>query len=89
VIERFVDDDAGYRAWIYRNLSGYVVNAARTPDPDDLVLHRATCDTISPATGASWTQDYVKVCSQSRFELESWARESVGGTVTPCAHCAP
>jgi hypothetical protein len=27
VVERFQDDDAGYRTWLYSNMGGYVVNA--------------------------------------------------------------
>src|SRR6184192_2522819 len=54
LIETFHDDDAGYRSWLYANLGGYVVNALRGANPGEPVLHRATCDTITPTPDKSW-----------------------------------
>jgi len=57
----FEDDDAGYRDWLWSNLSGYVVNAQRGSNPGEPILHRATCDTITPTPDREWTKDYIKI----------------------------
>lgn len=87
-METFQDDDAGYRAWLYGNLSGYVVNALRGVNPGEPILHRATCDTITPTPDRSWTIEYIKVCSTDRFQLESWARAHDRRLVA-CEFCDP
>jgi hypothetical protein len=87
-IQEFRDDDAGYRSWLYANLGGFVVNAAQRPAPGYLVLHRATCETITPTPDKAWTKDYSKVCSGDRYELEAWAR-SLGGRLRTCERCDP
>lgn len=81
-------DDSGYRAWLYENLRGFVVDAGRNPTPDYLVLHRATCDTITPTPDRAWTAEYTKVCSNDRIEFETWAR-SLGGRLSSCEFCDP
>jgi hypothetical protein len=83
-----VDDDPGYLAWLRDNPDGYVINAARRPQPSYLVLHCAMCRTISgdPARGGHWTLDYIKVCGD-RGRLEQWALVEVGGPVHPCGIC--
>lgn len=85
---RFVDDDDGYLAWIAQRPDGFVLNTQRTPKSNYLRLHRATCRTIIILQpGASrWTMDYIKICG-TRTELESWARDAVGGAVQPCPLC--
>ena len=87
-VETFQDDDAGYRAWIWANLDGFVVNAQRGANPGEPVLHRATCDTITPTPDREWTTQYVKICSTKRFELDSWAR-SHDRRLTACVFCDP
>ncbi|WP_309112724.1 hypothetical protein [Saccharothrix sp.] len=88
-MQTFMDDDAGYERWLAGHPDLFVVNAERTPRPSYLVLHRATCRTIggTPARGARWTADYIKVCG-SRVDLEAFARE-VGGAARACGLCAP
>ena len=85
----FKDDDAGYREWLARHKGSesFVLNTERNPKPTYLILHRATCHTISgaPAHGTQWTHDFIKVCG-TRAELESFAR-SVGGTAQTCGIC--
>jgi len=87
-VERFQDDDAGYRTWLYANMSGYVVNALRGPNLGVPILHRATCETITPTPDKAWTAEYIKVCSTDRFELEGWAREH-NQRLHPCEFCNP
>ncbi|MGH4020320.1 MAG: hypothetical protein ACRDT0_14010 [Pseudonocardiaceae bacterium] len=86
---RFVDNDDGYLAWIAQHTDGFVLNTERNPNPYYLRLHRATCWTITrlQPNARRWTTgDYIKICG-SRTELESWARDTVGGTVQPCRLC--
>lgn len=87
-MQTFEDNEAGYRSWIWSNLSGYVVNAQRGGNPGEPILHRATCDTITPTPDRDWTAQYVKVCSTDRFELETWARE-MDRKLTSCTFCDP
>jgi hypothetical protein len=88
-VREFHDNDGGYLAWLAAHPDGFVLNTNRTPRPSYLMLHRATCGTISgtPARGAGWTTgDYAKVCG-TRTELENFARLRVGGDPTPCGDC--
>jgi hypothetical protein len=41
-------------------MGGYVVNALRGIVPGEHVLHRATCETITPTPDKVWTGDYIK-----------------------------
>lgn len=88
MLARFEDDEAGYRDWLWSHLSGYVVNAERGSNPGEPILHRATCDTITPTPDRAFTKDYVKVCAPKRFELDEWAR-SVDRRLRPCVFCDP
>jgi hypothetical protein len=90
-MQQFIDDESGYLGWIAGHPSGFVVNALREPRPEYLILHRATCGTISgmPARGNYWTKDFGKTCSLNRAELEGWARRHVGGELHPCGLCRP
>jgi hypothetical protein len=87
-MEVFQDDDAGYRAWLWSNLTGFIVNAQRGTNPGEPILHKATCDTITPTPDKAWTGDYIKVCSTDRYELDAWAR-ALGRRLTPCTACDP
>src|SRR5262249_32277328 len=88
LMETFENDDAAYKKWLYANLSGYVVNALRGGNPGEPILHRATCDTITPTPDKAWTGEYIKLCSERRSELETWAR-SHGRRLIPCCFCDP
>jgi hypothetical protein len=87
-MEVFQDDDAGYRAWLWSNLNGFIVNAQRGSNPGEPILHRAACDTITPTPDKEWTREYIKICSTSRHELDAWAREH-GRRLTACTACDP
>jgi hypothetical protein len=43
----FVDDDPGYLGWVAAHPAGYVVNTTRLPSAGYLMMHRATCPTIT------------------------------------------
>ena len=87
-MEIFHQDDAGYRVWVWANLAGYVVNAQRGSNPGEPILHRSTCDTITPTPEKEWTVDYIKVCSNKLYELEEWGR-TVDRRLTSCVFCQP
>ena len=89
MIIEFLHDDSGYLAWVRDHTNGYVLNCDPKPVPSYLMLHRATCWTITgePSSGRSWTSAYQKVCSDSRGELDRWAAQV--GALTPCETCQP
>lgn len=88
--QTFVDNDAGYRRWLGEHPEGFVLNTYRRPRADYLRLHRSSCRLINgtPANGARWTADYIKVCGDVG-QLKRWAKDQVGGELWPCAHCLP
>ena len=76
---RFEHDDHGYLGWVHEHTEGFVLNVRDRPDPQYVVLHRATCKTITrsllnPAgyTGAS----YRKVVAATRDALRRAAIEN-------------
>ncbi|WP_165251993.1 hypothetical protein [Paludisphaera soli] len=86
----FVDDDPGYLEWAAAHPDGYVVNCGRTPGPDYLKLHRASCNFIRSSKRSNWTTgDYIKVCSVDLGDLRRWASGEVGGDLQPCQSCSP
>ena len=86
-MRHFVDDDDGYAAWLADHPDAFVINTGRRPAAADLMLHRASCGTISgmPARGSTFTGEYSKVCGD-REELEAFARQ-LGGQARPCGVC--
>ena len=56
-MEKFIDDDDGYKYWVRANRDGFVVNCERSLNPNNLVLHRASCRSITgtPTRGETWT----------------------------------
>ena len=73
-MQTFVDAEDAYLAWVGRHTDGYVLNAGRTEAPSiSVVLHSATCWSISGAYSNYTTRDYIKVCSFDRQELIDWA----------------
>lgn len=87
--EYFVDRDADYLAWIRSHATGFVLNCARHPRPDYLVLHRAACWTINPQStrNVRWTNEYIKICSTTVDALVAWAQASTGEAPTSCKIC--
>jgi hypothetical protein len=61
------------RAVAYSTSSGPAI-------PHDARLHLAHCETIRgiPARGDTFTGDWIKVCSESLRELDSWAMRHTG-----------
>jgi hypothetical protein len=87
-----VDNDPRYLAWLRANPDGFVVNAYQEPTVSYLVLHRASCHTItgSPARGSTWTEgDFSKTCCADRSALVSWMRRQTGCDPPSCGICQP
>ena len=88
----FVDADAAYIDWLEKHPLGYVINTYRRPHPDYLILHRATCKSISrtATTPIAWTSgDYIKTCADSIPDLAAWCRVVTGGAPSLCGQCRP
>jgi len=74
---KIYNDDAEYFAWLAARPDGYVLNVRRISDPDYVVLHRASCGTISSDTvdpGAYTCRNYLKWCGSTSNELEEAAK---------------
>jgi len=86
-MQKFVDDDHSYHAWLGANPEGYVVNSYREPRAGYLKLHKSDCWTVSRVfgRGTNLTRTYSKTCG-TRPELTSWAR-ALGGDLHPCPVC--
>jgi hypothetical protein len=91
MIACFTNDDAGYLAWLEAHADGYVLNCYRRPTADYLMLHLASCRTITgePTRGLSWTKDYAKVGGSSVAELDGWASAKTGAYPSRCSLCSP
>jgi hypothetical protein len=86
----FVDDENGYLRWLEANPDGYVVNSARSPSPNYLVLHRALCKHINSPNRSNWTTTgFIKTCSNDINGMSKWAKEKTGGELRPCGACKP
>ena len=90
----FDGDDAGYLDWLARNPYGYVVNVRRRLDPEYVVLHRATCGSISATlvAGAYTERDYVKLCGRSFADVcqaPTYCGRAKGSFTKRCSHCNP
>ncbi len=90
---RFSDDDASYLAWLTAHPNGFVVNVRRSPDPDYVALHRASCKSISSdkrRPGAYTARGYRKVCGITEAELKLAAKSegrSDGSFSRRCGLC--
>jgi hypothetical protein len=90
----FRDDEAGYLDWITRHPHDFVLNVRRTPDPQYVVLHRASCGSISTSRkpGAYTARSYRKICSETPEELRQAARlegRLDGSFSRRCGICSP
>lgn len=88
---KFRDDDAGYLGWLADHPDGHVINVARSGNATQARVHHASCRTIRGRISASstWTGAYVKVCAKHLVELERWAIEALGQSISPCGTCRP
>lgn len=91
----FCNHDEGYLLWIATNPDGFVLNVRRVADPDYVVLHRASCHSISDdsrAPGAYTTRGYRKICAASVAALQLAAKREGRGDSSfskRCGLCRP
>ena len=76
----FDDDDNVYRQWLAQNPDGFVINTTRNKSANYMILHRASCRTISKYTdmaqpGGFTERDYIKVCAPDLVSLRVWVRQ--------------
>jgi plasmid maintenance system antidote protein VapI len=89
-VKTFVNNDDGYLRWLRKNPTGFVLNSFRQPSSEYLILHHATCGTISTDKRTNWTTTgFIKICSLEIEELEKWAQNQVGGKLHHCKICKP
>ena len=91
----FQDDDVGYLNWIARNPRGYVLNVRHHPDPEYVVLHSASCRSISmprQIAGAYTARGYRKIAATGIGGLREAARtegRTDGSFSKICSLCNP
>lgn len=87
-MKEFKNDENSYLRWIEENPNGYIVNSWNPPTKSYLIIHKATCGSISSTKIGNYTApDMMKTCSLNLDELEKWAKEKVGGKLNPCKKC--
>jgi hypothetical protein len=88
----FDASDDRYRSWLDRHPSGFVLNTRRKPDPNYMVLHRATCSSISSyhsnvTPGGFTERAYIKICADTVEEIRQWVRVHFGANLAFSAAC--
>lgn len=87
--KKFENDEEGYHDWIKDNQAGYIINSDKCgTDPQYPKLHRATCKHLSNSKNYT-TNDYYKICSASKQELEACIRNTDGRPLSYCSQCKP
>ena len=95
MVEMFDNNDDLYQKWLAENPDGFVINTTRDYSKDYMVLHKATCSSISKYTnmaqpGGFTERRYIKICSDTIEDLENWVRKQGAITFTKeCGKCAP
>lgn len=92
----FADSDAAYLGWLREHPQGYVVNAYRNKEPNYMVLHRATCKSVSKHAnnakpGAFTERLFIKICSTRISDLSAWTtcNGRQDGSFTGKCSCRP
>ena len=86
----FKDDDEGFRRWMVEHPAGFYLKANRAPASDDVLLNKVGCPHVGDAEPGevAWTEQYIKVCSSTKLELEAWSRTVSGQEARHCQTCA-
>ena len=91
----FKDNEKRYFEWLAAHPDGYVLNVRSKADPNYVVLHRASCGSISsskPAPGAYTCRGFRKWCAETILNLRVAAKKEgrQDGTFSKrCGHCRP
>jgi hypothetical protein len=94
-VKKFEHDDEAYIVWLEEHPDGFVCNVRSRPDPNYVVLHRASCPTISKTnqlSGAFTGRAYRKWCGRSIKDLREAAvleGRSNGSFSKRCGICRP
>lgn len=92
---KFFTSDTEFRAWSGSCPEGYVLNLRRNAGANYLILHKASCSSLSPSQyrgGAFTERSYRKVGSASIRELTDWIGKNVPGAASfsgRCGRCHP
>jgi hypothetical protein len=92
---QFTHDDPAYFVWIANHPLGFVLNVRRRDDPLYMVLHRASCNSISSMTQGEAAYDarsYRKICATTVDELRAWVSHHGrpdGSFSKRCQLCCP
>jgi hypothetical protein len=87
----FIDEEAGYLAWLRRHREGFVLDGRRKPRLGRLMLHRALCPELK-GTGrrTHWTTGpHFKACALEIQPLFEWAMAETGRSPAACLDCHP
>jgi hypothetical protein len=93
----FDGDDEAYLGWLCDHPDGYVLNTWRDPEPEFMVLHKATCGQITAfsnasSSGAFTERAYIKICAENIAHLEAWVKRHGrpdGSFSSICPACNP
>ncbi len=93
----FAEDDQAYLRWLARHPHGFVINTPRSTPASYMVLHRASCPSVSQYTwmtrpGGFTERAYIKVCAEQVAALRSWVSRHgrIDGTFSrDCVICKP
>ena len=91
----FDSDDEAYLDWLDIYPEGYVVNVRRKRSPDYVVLHRATCSSISNRMiepGVYTERAYVKYCGETIADIAvapTFCGRKSGSFTKRCGFCKP
>jgi hypothetical protein len=96
-VQEFSNDDEAYQQWLRGNPDGFVINTPRSKTPDYMVLHSASCSSISQYTrmaqpGGFTERQYIKVCAADVESLRQWVRQHGrpdGSFTSECPICNP
>ena len=67
----FDNSDTDYQAWLSANPTGFVLNARRSLVPSYMVLHRASCPSISQYTRMK-TEPRILISREQSSLVSSW-----------------
>jgi hypothetical protein len=85
----FWRDDAGYLTWLRSHPAGFVINCEHQPKARYLKLHRTICPHFNAPGVRSWTDPYMKACSDRDELLSRWCMATAGAYPDRCPRCSP
>lgn len=92
MIIEFLNDDKGYKDWVSAHPKGFVLNAPRPIENNQLMLHSASCKIIQGAQESCESLtcgQYLKVCAEDQSEIQKWVDSLFLLPLDLCAACFP